>query len=466
VNRPIATIAAWLGFPPFVALIILTATGTLRPWEGLLCLFGCMIWSIGAGAILARDLRRFGASLAGESGDDLRLVTPGLAQLAERARQTIDAERRSRQTIATDASTSQSLLERLPDALFQFEGPPGMRRVVWRNPAAANAYGTEESALLRHPALRTALQAAEGTNEPIRTTVSLAAPIPRDLDATVIRTDSSDRSAPLYLLLTDRTRERGLERMRADFVANASHELRTPLTSLIGFIETLQGPALGDAEALPRFLTIMGEQAARMQRIIADLLSLSRIEMTEHQPPAERVDIVPLLRQVAAFMEPILRDGRTSIKLDLPDQMPSIRGDAGQLTQVFGNLIDNAVKYSALKHGKGGATVTLTTVITPTPQYAAPGILISVADDGPGIAREHLPRLTERFYRADKGRSRAIGGTGLGLAIVKHVVSRHRGRLTIESIEGEGTTCHVWLPLAGETNRAAPDRPRPTGHDS
>jgi two-component system phosphate regulon sensor histidine kinase PhoR len=447
-NRPIATIAAWIGVPPFMALIVLTATRTLSPAAGLICLLFCLLWAIGVGAILARDLRRFSASLAGAGIGDIRLTTPGLTQLAQTTIRTIETERRTRQTIATSASTSQSLLERLPDALFQFEGPPGMRRIIWRNPAAVSAYGTEESALLRHPALRAALQSAESANAPIRTTVSLAAPIPRDLDATIIRTDSRAQSAPLYLLLADRTRERGVERMRADFVANASHELRTPLTSLIGFIETLQGPALGDAEALPRFLTIMGEQAARMQRIIADLLSLSRIEMTEHQPPAEQIDLAPLLGQVAAFMEPILRDGHTTLTLDLPANLPHVRGDAGQLTQVFCNLIDNAVKYSALKHGEGSGTVTITAVSTPTPAHTTSGILIAVTDDGPGIAREHLPRLTERFYRADKGRSRAVGGTGLGLAIVKHVVSRHRGRLIIDSIEGEGTTCQVWLPLA------------------
>jgi two-component system phosphate regulon sensor histidine kinase PhoR len=241
--------------------------------------------------------------------------------------------------------------------------------------------------------------------------------------------------------------------MRADFVANASHELRTPLTSLIGFIETLRGPARDDAEAVPRFLAIMAEQAERMQRIIADLLSLSRIEMTEHQAPSEQIDIAQTLRQVAGFMEPILRDGRTTLTLDIPESLPLVRGDAGQLTQVLGNLIDNAVKYGALRHPQGGGVITADIRLTPIPDHPAPGLLISVADNGPGIAREHLPRLTERFYRADKGRSRAIGGTGLGLAIVKHVVSRHRGRLLIESTEGVGTTCRVWLPLDTDPTR-------------
>lgn len=459
-NRPIATIAAWLGFPPFLALIALIAAGTLRLWEGLACLIGSAVWSVGAGAILARDLRRFSTSIAKEPPNATGLITPGLNQLAQATIQTIEAGRRSRLNLVDNASTSQSLLDRLPDALFQLEGQPsdgsgGARRVVWRNPAANRAFGAEESALLRHPALRMALAAAETASEPIRTTVALAAPIPRDLDATVIRTDTKNQAAPLYLLLTDRTRERGLDRMRADFVANASHELRTPLTSLIGFIETLQGPALGDTAALPRFLSIMAEQADRMQRIIADLLSLSRIEMTEHQPPSDLIDLAPLLRKIAGFMEPILREGHTDLALDIPEDLPLVRADAGQLTQVFGNLIDNAVKYGAIKHGDSPGTVRVAVALTPIPNYPLPGLLISVTDDGPGIAREHLPRLTERFYRADKGRSRAVGGTGLGLAIVKHVVSRHRGRLAIESVEGEGTTCRVWLPLTAETPRVS-----------
>ncbi|MDD2876355.1 MAG: ATP-binding protein [Acidiphilium sp.] len=459
-NRPIATITVWLGFPPSLALLILIASGTVRLWEGIAGLIGCMIWSIAVGVVLARDLRRFSTSIASENPGDINLFTPGLTRLAQATLQTLAAERRSRQNIATDASASQALLERLPDALFQFDGTRGARRVMWRNPAAVGAYGTEESALLRHPSLRAALAEAETSDEPIRTTFALAAPVARDLDATVIRTGTITQAAPLYLLLTDRTHERSLDRMRADFVANASHELRTPLTSLIGFIETLQGPALGDAEALPRFLKIMAEQAGRMQRIIADLLSLSHIEMTEHQPPAERVDLGALLRQIAGFMDPILREGRTTLALDIPNNLPPVRGDAGQLTQVFGNLIDNAIKYSALKHSKGGGTINLDVNVTPSASFPLPGLLISVTDDGPGIAREHLPRLTERFYRADKGRSRAVGGTGLGLAIVKHVVSRHRGRLIIESIEGEGTTCRVWLPLAGEAARAVPERPQ------
>ncbi|MHB1303138.1 MAG: sensor histidine kinase [Acidiphilium sp.] len=452
-SRPIAAIAGWLGGPSVLLALLLLMAHSPKTGLGLVLLAGCAVWPLIAGGILASDLKRLKAYLQTASPSEIRLVTPGLSRLVQPALRTIAVERRSRHTVTADADFSHALLDRMPDALFQFGGPLSARRVVWRNPAAAQAYGAEEAALLRHPLLREALAEAETVEHPVRTTLALAAPIARDLDAIVIRAGRTDQPAPLYLLLTDRTREHGLNRMRADFVANASHELRTPLTSLIGFIETLRGPALGDAEAQRHFLAIMAEQAERMQQIIGDLLSLSRIEMTEHQPPSDQVDIEPLLRQVAGFMEPILRNGHARLVLDLPAALPAVPGDSGQLGQVFGNLIDNAVKYSALKHRLSGSTIEVTARSTPSDDFPQPGIVVIVTDNGPGIAREHLPRLTERFYRADKGRSRAVGGTGLGLAIVKHVVSRHRGRLVIESVLDEGTTCRVWLPAG------IPDRP-------
>ncbi len=450
-RRPIATIAAWLGGPPAIVLSGLIFARAIPLWEGIGWLAGCAAWSGAAGMVLARDLRRFSAALTAPSSPSaLQLVTPGLTNLAQRIIQTIATERDTREAAATNANYSQSLLNRLPDALFQLDGLPGSRRIVWRNPAAVRIYGAEESALLRHPQLRAALAEAELADQPVRTTLSLATPVARVLDATVIRSGDLGRAAPVYILLTDRTRERELNQMRADFVANASHELRTPLTSLIGFIETLRGPARGDVEAVPRFLAIMAEQAERMQRIIADLLSLSRIEMSEHQPPSEQIDIGPVIRQVASFMDPILAKASTRLTLDIAASLPVVHGDSGQLTQVIGNLVDNAVKYSALKHGNSGGNITVSAHATPNADFPQPGILIEVIDDGPGIAREHLPRLTERFYRADKGRARAVGGTGLGLAIVKHVVMRHRGRLVIDSVEGTGTTCRVWLPAAAQ----------------
>jgi two-component system phosphate regulon sensor histidine kinase PhoR len=243
--------------------------------------------------------------------------------------------------------------------------------------------------------------------------------------------------------------------MRADFVANASHELRTPLASLIGFIDTLRGPARDDPPARERFLGIMADQAARMNRLIDDLLHLSRIEVVEHRPPEEDVDLPPLLHRIAAMFEPRAAQRRVQLVIDVPDTLPRIAGDEDQLEQVVQNLLDNAVKY-----GREGGLAQLTAAAVPADPAAAlpsalagggrwpprPGVAIQVEDDGPGIPAEHIPRLTERFYRVSKGRSRAVGGTGLGLAIVKHVVNRHRGRLTIESKVGEGSRFTVWLP--------------------
>jgi two-component system phosphate regulon sensor histidine kinase PhoR len=245
------------------------------------------------------------------------------------------------------------------------------------------------------------------------------------------------------MLVSDRTRERALEKMRADFVANASHELRTPLASLTGFIETLRGPAADDREAQQRFLGIMSEQAVRMQRVIADLLTLSRIEISEHSPPTELVQLPPLLERIAASLEPMLKASKMRLEVEVPSDLPPIPADAEQLTQLFTNLLDNALKY-----GKPGGLIRLSASAAPDARFAPGGVSISVADDGIGIPREHIPRLTERFYRVDKGRSRSVGGTGLGLAIVKHVVNRHRGRLLIESEAGKGAVFTVWLPGA------------------
>ena len=246
-------------------------------------------------------------------------------------------------------------------------------------------------------------------------------------------------------VLSDRTRERAVERTRADFVANASHELRTPLASLIGFIDTLRGPARDDPPAQARFLDIMAEQAERMNRLIDDLLSLSRIEITEHQAPAERVDLEEVTERILAGFEIRIQQRQARLEFWPEPGLPPVLGDTDQLEQVVQNLVDNALKYG----GEGGA---VRVKITPAPSGgkfpARRGLVLSVADDGQGIPREHLARLTERFYRVDTGRSRAIGGTGLGLAIVKHIVNRHRGVLLIESEAGRGAMFSVWLPVA------------------
>jgi two-component system, OmpR family, phosphate regulon sensor histidine kinase PhoR len=298
--------------------------------------------------------------------------------------------------------------------------------------------------VLRHPALRSAMDKALDTLAPQTAELELRAPVQRDIYATVVRLDQPlADSGELLVVLSDRTRERGVERMRADFVANVSHELRTPLASLIGFIATLQGPAADDVPAQQRFLGIMAEQGARMNRLIDDLLSLSRIELMEHQTPSAPMELAQLVQQIVDAFEPRLTDRGTVLTLDVAAGLPLVAGDKDQMAQVLQNLLDNALKY-----GRDGGiiTVTLQAVSHGERWPNRSGVVLSVADQGVGIPREHLPRLTERFYRVDKGRSRAVGGTGLGLAIVKHIVNRHRGQLVIDSDPGKGTVVTVWLP--------------------
>ena len=321
------------------------------------------------------------------------------------------------------------------------------------NAAARAAFGTDIAAVLRHPDLRAAIGRAYAQGSAQTASVALAAPVDRVLDATIVPMDPplADGGAAL-VILADRTRERALEQMRADFVANASHELRTPLASLIGFVETLRGPAADDPPAQRRFLGIMAEQGARMNRLIDDLLSLSRIELNEHMPPTEDVALAPLLARVAAGMEPRLKEAGAQLNMDIAPNLPAITGDPDQLVQVFQNLMDNAMKYGA-EHG------TTHTRAAPAPPGAGwparPGIVVSVADEGAGIAPEHLPRLTERFYRVDPGRARHTGGSGLGLSIVKHALQRHSATLAIESEEGRGSTFTCHFPVRRVLARAS-----------
>lgn len=239
--------------------------------------------------------------------------------------------------------------------------------------------------------------------------------------------------------LIDRTTSYAAERARVDFVANSSHELRTPLAAIIGFIETLDDEKAGaDAEVRNRFLSVMMKEARRMQRLIDDLISLSRIEAEKYRLPATPVALDELIEEVAADLRDTDSGARADLRLDIADGVPMVAGDAAQLAQVIHNLVGNALKY-----GRRGTPVTIG-----LRRDGDTLIRLSVSDQGEGIAAEHLPRLTERFYRVDPGRSRAQGGTGLGLAIVKHIVERHRGRLDIVSAPGTGTTVSILLPPA------------------
>ena len=239
--------------------------------------------------------------------------------------------------------------------------------------------------------------------------------------------------------IEDRTDQRRAEQLRSDFIANASHELRTPLASIIGYIETLQHHAKNDPDARERFLAIMGREAGRMQRLVDDLMSLSRIEMSEHVRPVEEVSLTQIAAESAAALLPVaLRQGVT-LEIGAASGDARVQGDRDQLEQVFTNLIDNAMKYA----GEGAKV----RVRPAAPSRAHPSrVGVTVEDDGPGIPREHIHRLTERFYRVNAASSRNKGGTGLGLAIVKHILNRHGGRLEIASEPGGGSAFTVWLP--------------------
>ena len=240
--------------------------------------------------------------------------------------------------------------------------------------------------------------------------------------------------------LIDQTGNYAAERMRVDFVANASHELRTPLASILGYIETLEEENAGADKAVrSRFLKIMFDESRRMQRLVEDLISLSRIEAEKYRLPDSAVDLGDLIGEVRTELLDVRDSREIDIVADIGADVPPVAGDRAQLSQMLHNLIGNAIKY-----GRPGAPVTVRLWRDQTGM-----VRISVADEGDGIAAEHIPRLTERFYRIDAGRSRAAGGTGLGLAIVKHIVERHRGRLDIASTVGKGTTVTVLLPAHG-----------------
>ena len=243
------------------------------------------------------------------------------------------------------------------------------------------------------------------------------------------------------MTFNDLTPLRRVEEMRADFIANASHELRTPLAALLGFIETLQGPAKNDPVAREKFLGIMQGQATRMARLIDDLLSLSRIELNAHLQPNTPLDLAPVVRQVADGLQTLARDREVTIKVTAPPEPLIVLGDRDELIRALENLVENSLKY-----GAAGKRVDITLSRGQT-RVGASEARLAVRDYGPGIAPEHLPRLTERFYRVDVADSRAQGGTGLGLALVKHVLNRHGGRLNIESTPGAGATFTMHLPL-------------------
>jgi two-component system, OmpR family, phosphate regulon sensor histidine kinase PhoR len=356
------------------------------------------------------------------------------------------------QRAETALAAVEAVFAAIPDPLIVIDG---QRRIVRANPAASEFVGivpeaSDLAASLRNPVVLAAADAVLAGELARVVDFVLSVPVERVMRARIARVGGSTFGGAVAILtLHDITALKAAEQMRADFVANAGHELKTPLASLVGFIETLLGAARDDAVARDRFLGIMRGEAGRMSRLVDDLLSLSRIELNEHVPPTSRAPVAALIEQVAEVLELRASERGIRLELTLPDDLPEVIGDEDELAQVFQNLIDNAIKY-----GRPHSTVS---VAADCPAGGPNGgfVRIAVADQGEGIPSEHLPRLTERFYRVDNARSRELGGTGLGLAIVKHILNRHRGRLEISSMLGAGSTFTVWLQAAGS------DRPDP-----
>jgi two-component system phosphate regulon sensor histidine kinase PhoR len=453
---------------------------------------GWVSWAAAAGAILLvavtlgllirSHLCRLGQiaqylqRLAAES-DDPGNVPPRLPDTAlEATRQLSQAVAGSgrawakrRRDLEALVAANEAVISGLPDPLIMLDE---QRRIVRANRAAGallgpNIAGRELFEVLRNPTVTEAVNAAFASGESRMVEFTLPVPVERSFSAQVepLARPIADGTVAL-LMLQDLTRIKRADRMRADFVANVSHELRTPLSTLIGFIETLRGPAKDDRAAQERFLQIMQEQAARMARIVADLLSLSRIELNEHTPPTAAIELAPIIHGVADTLEMKASGKQMTIQLDAPPPaengaagmplagLPRVIGDDDELTQVFQNLIDNAIKY-----GRPGSSVRVAAWLAergrdaldnplPPRMRGSSAVAIAVMDEGEGIAREHLSRLTERFYRVDTARSRDLGGTGLGLAIVKHILNRHRAVLEIDSQPGKGSCFTVYLPVA------------------
>lgn len=385
----------------------------------------------------------------------------------------------TRPSAPEDARLLDAVFEALDDPVLIVSGGEADdiagRRIVLANRAARDLLRIQrEGALLvsamRDPNVLEAVDEALFGGVGRTTDYHAAGARTRHWKAWVRPLPSQDRAPMALLGLRDETDVRRMELMRVDFLANASHELRTPLASLSGFIETLKGHARDDAVARDRFLDIMAAQAERMSRLVADLLSLSRIELNEHIPPSGRVDLSRAASDVVDAISVLSQEKGVTVLLDVQPGEARITGDRDEIVQVVQNLTDNAIKYSTV-----GGTVELTvrsglevesaaaarlpgatrlSLLTPDREVGARYVAISVRDYGPGMAREHLPRLTERFYRVEGQKSGERPGTGLGLAIVKHIVNRHRGGMTVESAPGEGSLFSVYLPMSMETTSA------------
>ena len=455
-----ATLTLLASTGPCGVLAYLAASGRLGVAAALI---SGVVWVVTIGLMVRYGLGdvyrvlQFSESLArdGEAGPVPESMTGLFPEFSEAVARIREAWERDRGQLDARASSAEMLLENLPHPLIILDADLRILRITR---GALDLFGDVErdaglSTVIRNPELLAAVERVlSGETDGEFVEFDIHFPADRSLNAQVQslpgrRTDGSTAVVAFY----DVTEIRLVQRMRSDFVANASHELRTPLAVLNGCIKTLRGPARGDAEGTEKFLGMMELHTSRMTNLIEDLLSLSRIELNENTPPSEEVNVNEALSTVVATLEVPAAERNIEILVEpgLGDQI--IAGDRVEIVQLLRNLVENAVKYS-----DEGSQVRIVTRESRGPLGRTEGAYteISVTDQGAGIAAEHLPRLTERFYRVDTARSREMGGTGLGLAIVKHIVNRHRGTLEIESVEGTGSTFRVFLPVRKPGNPA------------
>ncbi len=448
-----------LGASAGVSIVVLVGLVVMQPelWRWLLgaaALIGLGTWAV--------NRRRAPVSAAAETTPDLDQTLP-----------------------APDVRLLDAAFEALGDPVLVVEGGEvddiAGRRIILANAAARELLriprdGALLVSALRDPAVLEAVDEALFGGLSRSTDYAGMGAQTRHWRALTRRLPSDDDARALALVvLRDETEVRRMELMRVDFLANASHELRTPLASLAGFIETLKGHARDDPKARDKFLDIMATQAERMGRLVADLLSLSRIELNEHVPPSGRVDLALASTDVVDAVSVLSAEREVTVRIDNSAGSAPIHGDRDEIVQVVQNLVDNAIKYSPAGgvvevtvlpevgrdavaaswsggNREGGAT--RLPLVTPDRASGLRYAAVTVRDHGPGLAREHLPRLTERFYRVEGQKSGERQGTGLGLAIVKHIVNRHRGGLTVESAPGQGAVFTAYFPIA--PRKAAP----------
>ena len=446
------------GLPGLAVVLILYIVDILDVSEALLGGALVLLFSVPLALISADDLKNLGAWLESLSKGSTTSPPPALrfaaiefvarpAQVLSRTIQNVERLNANRQMMIDQ------IVDTLPDPIMLVDNEI---KIIRANAAASEHFSdftdvTDKislTRLIRDPDLLAAVETAIESNIPTSLTYRPNTERQEEYFARIEPIMLPEGNYGALIAMREQTEQLMIERIRSDFVANASHEIKTPLASLQGFIETLQGPARDDPEAVRSFLDTMAQETDRLTRLVNDLLSLSHIELSASQLPDEPCDLAFILQRVTNRLEPIAKSYGVSLDRTAPTDLPTIRGDEDQIHQLLINLVDNAIKYG----GRGKRVTIETAVVAEAPAQTGslandPAVVISVMDEGQGIEADQLPRLTERFYRADKARSRQVGGTGLGLAIVKHIVRRHRGFLEIKSEIGVGSSFRVFLPI-------------------